>query len=202
MQVVALISMALEGAGTGVVLSLLDLGLSLSATSPMFLGLGKGSQKLHQWQLVQAKGRGDNASGCLDFNGIRRCWCCTIITRFRAITISDITCVFRARRRESKTSSVAVGERGDETSSRDLTPEEYPLLALGLSLLLGLMQKELNVDGDFEGEDALEGTGEGDDSIANAPTTTMKTSATTKIRSWDAIFYFCLFHDLSNVEFP
>ncbi|PPS02596.1 hypothetical protein GOBAR_AA18071 [Gossypium barbadense] len=128
---------------------------------------------------IRLNGVTDNASGGLDFNGIRGCWCwCyTIITRFRTITISNITCVFRARRRESKTSSVAVGEGGDETSSRYLTSEEYPLLVLGLSLLLGLGEEELEVDGDFEGEDALEGTGEGDDLTTNAPTTTMKTSA-------------------------
>ncbi|PPS02597.1 hypothetical protein GOBAR_AA18072 [Gossypium barbadense] len=86
-----------------------------------------------------------------------------------------------ARRRESKTSSVLVGDGGDETSSRGSTLEEYPLLALGLSLLLGLGEEELEVDGDFEGEYALERTGEGDDLTANSPTKTMKTSATTKI---------------------
>ncbi|KAK5843627.1 hypothetical protein PVK06_006085 [Gossypium arboreum] len=51
-------------------------------------------------------------------------------------------------------------------------------------------EAEEEEDGDFAGEEALEGVCEDDLSVANAPTTAMKTSATT-IRSWRAIFLFC-----------
>ncbi|KAH1113487.1 hypothetical protein J1N35_006865 [Gossypium stocksii] len=124
--------------------------------------------------------------------------------------------LFRAWRRD-KTLSVTFSEGGDETSSTDSASKEDPSLVSGLSLLLWLGEDELEKlfgaptgddlgalpseehlleeaeeeeDGDLAGEEALKGVRKDDLSVANAPTTAMKTNATT-IRSWRAIFLIC-----------
>ncbi|KAH1113488.1 hypothetical protein J1N35_006866 [Gossypium stocksii] len=120
--------------------------------------------------------------------------------------------LFRAWRRD-KTLSVTFSEGGETDSAS----KEDPSLVSGLSLLLWLgedgleklfgaptgddlgalpseedlvEEAEEEEDGDLAGEEALEGVGKDDLSVANAPTTAMKTNATT-IRSWRAIFLVC-----------